>query len=66
MKCIITGCKYTGETLSPDGICGFCKLQNVLADYENNQKAKEFVKNMGQGALEESKMEHIESIGLRE
>lgn len=61
MKCKMTDCRYKGQTSEPDGICGFCKIRQVLGDYMNGRKAREFVKNMGQGALGESKVEFLDS-----
>lgn len=63
MKCIVPTCTYPGETSNPDGICGYCRIKDVLADYINTQKAKEFVRNMGQGALEESKQQFFDGFG---
>ena len=60
MKCKMTDCKNPNETLEPDGICGFCKLRGVLADYIYAKQAREFVLNMGNGALEESKVEFLD------
>lgn len=44
MICRVDGCKK--ETCDPEGICGFCRLQNVLAEYTVTQRAKEWVLNM--------------------
>lgn len=66
MKCLVPTCTYPGETSNPDGICGYCRIKDVLANYVNTQKAKEFVLNMGQGALEQSKIDFFEQASIGE
>ena len=43
MKC--TNCNKI-PTTNPDGICGFCRLKDTLADYVDSNKAYEVVMQM--------------------
>ena len=40
-----TNCKKI-ETLNPNGICGFCSLQDTLAGYIHSDKIREAILNM--------------------
>jgi hypothetical protein len=62
---ICSNCKKI-KTNEPDGVCGFCKLQDTLEGYKNAQKIRDAVLNMPRDEVSQDKQVLVDSDRVNE